>query len=127
MHRYHGLFRHSGAFFQHQFSADYTISTFGFDFRQGQHPVLIEQFDQLGEVGERAGDAIDLVDHHGVDLAGPDIGQEFLQGPATLASFSSRCLVATLTLTVNFADSVLLISIGFIVPYRWIHGRIRGA
>ena len=44
--------------------------------------MLIEQLDQLGEVGERAGEAIDLVDHHGVDLAGPDIGQEFLQGRA---------------------------------------------
>jgi hypothetical protein len=43
---------------------------------------LIEQLDQLGEVGERAGEAIDLVDHHGVDIAGPDIGQEILQGRA---------------------------------------------
>ena len=43
-------------------------------------PVLIEQFDELGEIGERAGEAIDLVDYHGVDLAGPDIGQEVLQG-----------------------------------------------
>jgi hypothetical protein len=36
MRRYRGLFRPSGAFFQHPFSADYTISMFGFDFRQGQ-------------------------------------------------------------------------------------------
>src|SRR3984893_7966409 len=36
MRRYHGLFRPSGTFFRHQFSADYTISMFGFDFRQGQ-------------------------------------------------------------------------------------------
>src|SRR3984893_9327752 len=35
MRRYHGLFRPSGTFFRHQFSADYTISMFGFDFRQG--------------------------------------------------------------------------------------------
>jgi hypothetical protein len=27
-------------------------------------------------------EAIDLVDHYGVDLAGPDIGQEVLQGRA---------------------------------------------
>ena len=45
--------------------------------RDERHPVLIEQLDQLGEVGERAGEPIDLVDHHDVDLAGPDIGQEF--------------------------------------------------
>ena len=36
MRRYHGPFRPSGAFYRHQFSADYTISMFGFDFRQGQ-------------------------------------------------------------------------------------------
>jgi len=34
--RYHELFRPSGAFCRHQFLADYTISIFGFDFRQGQ-------------------------------------------------------------------------------------------
>jgi hypothetical protein len=36
MRQYHGLFRLSGAFFRLQFSADYTISMFGFDLRQGQ-------------------------------------------------------------------------------------------
>ena len=36
MHRYRGLFRQLGAFARHQFSADYTISMLGFDFRQGQ-------------------------------------------------------------------------------------------
>jgi hypothetical protein len=36
MRRSHGLFRPSGAFFRLQFSADYTITMFGFDFRQGQ-------------------------------------------------------------------------------------------
>jgi hypothetical protein len=36
MHRYRGLFRLKGEFTQHQFSADYTISMLGFDFRQGQ-------------------------------------------------------------------------------------------
>src|ERR1700730_5871133 len=35
MRRYHGLFRPSGTFFRHQFSADYTISMFGFDFLTG--------------------------------------------------------------------------------------------
>jgi hypothetical protein len=35
-----------------------------------------------GEIGERAGQAIDLIDHHDGDLAGPDIGQEVLQGRA---------------------------------------------
>jgi hypothetical protein len=31
-----GLFRLPGAFSRHEFSADYTISMFGFNFRQGQ-------------------------------------------------------------------------------------------
>jgi hypothetical protein len=39
--------------------------------------------------------------------------------PEIMASFSSRCLVAALTLAVNFADSVLLISIRFIVHIGW--------
>jgi hypothetical protein len=34
--RCRGLFRPSDAFFQLQFSADYTITMFGLDFRQGQ-------------------------------------------------------------------------------------------
>ena len=38
--------------------------------RHERDPLLIEQLDQLSEIGERAGEAIDLVDHHGVDLAG---------------------------------------------------------
>ena len=43
---------------------------------------MIEQLDQLGEVGERAGEAVDLIDHHDGDLVSPDIGQEFLQSRA---------------------------------------------
>ena len=31
---------------------------------------------------ERAGKAIDLIDHHDGDLAGADVGQEVLQGRA---------------------------------------------
>ena len=45
-------------------------------------PCCVEQLDQLGEIGQRAGEPVDLVDHHDVDLAGPDIGQELLQGRA---------------------------------------------
>ena len=40
----------------------------------------IEQLDQLGEVGQRAGQPVDLVDDDDVDLAGPDILQQPLQG-----------------------------------------------
>src|SRR5712671_6785552 len=42
--------------------------------------MLVEQLDQLGKIGERAGQPVDLVDHDDVDLAGPDVGEELLQG-----------------------------------------------
>ena len=44
--------------------------------------MLIEQLDQLGKVGERTGQAVDLIDDDDVDLAGPDILQQTLQGRA---------------------------------------------
>jgi hypothetical protein len=40
----------------------------------------IEQFDQLGEIDERAGQAVDLVDHHDIDPARPHFGEQRLQG-----------------------------------------------
>ena len=40
----------------------------------------LEQLDQLGKIRQRAGQPVDLVNHHNVDLAGPNIGQEPLQG-----------------------------------------------
>jgi hypothetical protein len=46
------------------------------------HGVLVEQFHQLGEIRQRPGQPVDLVDHHDVDLAGPDLGQQALQGRA---------------------------------------------
>jgi hypothetical protein len=36
MRRYDGMFRLPGAFFRHEFSADYTISMIGFDFRSAE-------------------------------------------------------------------------------------------
>jgi hypothetical protein len=39
----------------------------------------IEQFDQLGKVGERPGQTVDLVDHDDIDLAGSDIIQKTRQ------------------------------------------------
>jgi hypothetical protein len=53
-----------------------------------------KQLDQLGEIGEGAGQAIDLIDHHDGDLAGPDVGQEILQAfkPFGLATAYSQGL-----------------------------------
>ena len=44
--------------------------------------VGVEQLHQLGEVGQGTGEPVDLVDHDDVDLPGPDILQEPLQGRA---------------------------------------------
>ena len=44
--------------------------------------VLIEKFDQLGKIGERTGQTIDLIDDDDVDLAGADIIQQTLEGGA---------------------------------------------
>jgi hypothetical protein len=47
-----------------------------------------DEFDQLGEIRKRAGEAIDLVHHHDVDLSGPEIGEQALQGGAIEGSIS---------------------------------------
>jgi hypothetical protein len=44
--------------------------------------MLVEEFHQLGEVGERAGQPVDLVDHNDVDLPVSYIIQQFLKGRA---------------------------------------------
>ena len=43
-------------------------------------PCCVEQFDQLGEVGERAGQPIDLVDDDDVDPSRRDVVEQLLQG-----------------------------------------------
>jgi hypothetical protein len=55
----------------------------------------IEQFDELGEISERAGQPIDLVNQHNVDRARPDIGQELLQsGPLERGAGECAVVVA---------------------------------
>ena len=44
--------------------------------------MAIECLDDPGEVGERAGQAVDLVDDHDVDAAGLHLGEQALQGRA---------------------------------------------
>src|SRR5271169_2393521 len=39
----------------------------------------VEQLDQLGEVRERTGQAVDLVDHDNIDPVVPDVRQQPLQ------------------------------------------------
>src|ERR1700737_2777237 len=40
----------------------------------------VEEFDQPSKIGERAGQPVDLIDDHDVDPAGPDVGDQVLQG-----------------------------------------------
>ena len=42
----------------------------------------IEQLHQLGKIGQGPGQPVDLVDDHDIDPAGPDFGQEALEGRA---------------------------------------------
>ena len=50
--------------------------------RDERDAISVEQLDQLGEVGERAGEPVDLVDHHHIDAPGADgIEQELQGGP----------------------------------------------
>ena len=44
--------------------------------------VAVEHLDQPGEVHQRAGQPVDLVDDHDVDPAGLDVGHQALQGRA---------------------------------------------
>src|SRR5215470_17671397 len=44
--------------------------------------MLVEQLDQLGEVGKRASEPVDLVDNDRGNLSGPDVSQQRLQGRA---------------------------------------------
>ena len=39
----------------------------------------VEDLDNLGKIGERAGQPVDLVDHHGIDPPRRDIGEQTLQ------------------------------------------------
>ena len=41
--------------------------------------MLVEYLDQPGEVHQRARQPVDLVDHHDIDLAGLDVGEQPLQ------------------------------------------------
>ena len=44
--------------------------------------MLVEELDQLGEVRQRAGQTVDLVDHDNIDLASSHIIEQALQGRA---------------------------------------------
>ena len=53
----------------------------------------LEPFDELGEVGERAGQAVDLVDHDHVDATGIDVGEQALQRRALQRAAGNAAIV----------------------------------
>ena len=55
--------------------------------------MLVEQLDQLGEVGERPGQAVDLIDDDDVDLLGPDLRQQPLQRRAVERGAGERAVI----------------------------------
>src|ERR1019366_7039113 len=64
MRRSHGPFRPSGVFFRLQFSADYTITMFGFDFRHGQGMPAAAAADMDADFArERRESAFERADH----------------------------------------------------------------
>ena len=58
--------------------------------------VRIEQGEQPGEVEQRPAEAIDLVDHHAVDLAGLDVVEQLLERGALDARAAEAAVVVSL-------------------------------
>jgi hypothetical protein len=67
--------------------------------RDKGHALRIKDLDDLGEIGERAGQAIDLVGHHRIDLAGLDVGKELLQGRAVHRGAGEAAVIIVLRQT----------------------------
>src|ERR1700693_4972442 len=55
--------------------------------------MLVKQLYQLGKIGERAGQPVDLVDHDDVDLAATDMVQQLLEGWAVKGGGGQAAIV----------------------------------
>ncbi len=64
--------------------------------RDERHAVAVEGLNDLGEVGERPGQAIDLIDHDDVDPAGIDGGEQALPSRAVQGPTGEATVVVTL-------------------------------
>ena len=60
-----------------------------------QDGMLVEQLDQLGEVRQGTGQAVDLVDHDNIDPAIPDVCQQPLQRGALGRAAGIAAVVVT--------------------------------
>jgi len=70
-----------------------------------RHLEAVERLQHLGEVQQGATQAVDLVDDHGIDPAGLDVGQQALQGwPVHVAAGE-----ATVVVTIGQAGPALVL------------------
>jgi hypothetical protein len=56
----------------------------------------VKEFDQLGEIGERSGQPVDLVDNDDFGLARPDVREKLLQGRAIKGGAGKRAIIIAL-------------------------------
>src|SRR6185437_1951603 len=63
--------------------------------RYERDPMRLEQLNQFGEIGQRSGEAVDLVDHDDVDLSVLNVGEQHLQGGAFHRSPGYAAIVVT--------------------------------
>jgi hypothetical protein len=82
------------------------------------HPVPTEHFHHAGEIEQRAAEAIHFVDHHAIDLAGGDVGQESLQR----RTFHVAAREATVVITVVQCHPALVLLAGDIGQGRFTLG-----
>jgi hypothetical protein len=63
--------------------------------RNERHTLCVEELDQAGKIGERAGQPVDLVDDHDVDAARPDTGEQALRrGSLEIAAREPAIVIA---------------------------------
>ena len=64
-------------------------------YRNERHTLCVEELDQAGKIGERAGQPVDLVHDHDIDPARPDIGEQALRrGSLEIAAREPAIVIA---------------------------------
>lgn len=80
--------------------------------RDKGHFVRIEDFDQFGKVGQRAGEPVDLIDHDHVDPVLSEIDEQFLERGTLHAAAGKASIVIALAMELP-AFMGLALDIGF--------------
>jgi hypothetical protein len=71
-----------------------------------RHAMLIEQLDEFCEVGQRTGQAVDLVDDNHIDFAGAHVVEESLQSRSVGVAARNPCLYRKLDSAIIVMKSV---------------------